>query len=52
MVSPTTVKAQLDSLTSGGSTGIPIARHSRMYLATLSLEPISEVSIAAMKATG
>ena len=38
--------------TSGASTEMPIARHSPMYLATLSLEPISEVSMAAMKWAG
>ena len=36
----------------GGSTAMPISRHSCMYLATLSFDAISEVSIAAMKATG
>ena len=49
---PTAVNDHALSLTSGGSTAIPISRHSWKYLATLSFEDISEVSIAVMNATG
>src|SRR5579864_189058 len=36
----------------GGSTGISISRHSLMYLTTLSVLPICDVSKAAMNSTG
>ena len=37
---------------SGGRTASPMARHSSMYWTSLSERSISEVSSAAMKATG
>ena len=36
----------------GGRTVMPISRHSLMYLTTLAVLPVSEVSSAAMKSTG
>ena len=52
ILSPTTVKYQPLSLMSGGSRPIPMLRHSAVYLAIASVELSSELSIAAMKATG
>ena len=46
------VKLQSLWLTSGGSTVMPISRHSLMYFTTLAVLPVSEVSSAAMKSTG
>ena len=37
--------------TSGGSTGMPISRHSLMYFTTLAVLPVSDVSSAAKKST-
>ena len=45
----TTVKCIVDWFASGGSTSIPIARHSPMYWTILSVFARSEVSRAAMK---
>ncbi len=52
MASPSRVNHQSLSLMSGGRTSIPMAAHSRMYLAIESDEESSELSMAAMKATG
>src|ERR1700728_3596195 len=49
---PTGVKVAADALTSGGSTLIPIRRHSLRYSADLSLSPATEVSSAAMYSAG
>ncbi len=49
---PCGVKFASLTLMSGGSTGMPISRHSLMYFTTLSVLPVSEVSIAAMNSTG
>jgi len=51
-VSPATLNCTADTLTSGGSTRMAIARHSSMYFTILSVSPISEVSSAAMNSTG
>ena len=48
----TTVKNMSDSFTSGGSTRMPISRHSPMYWTILSVFARSEVSSAAMKYDG
>ena len=50
--SSTTVKLLPEALTSGGSTLIPISRHSAMYLTILSVSAASLVSSAAMYSTG
>ena len=47
-----TVKSMSDSLTSGGSTAMPIARASAMNFTTLSMLSLSHVSSAAMNSTG
>ena len=52
MVSPATLKRTWETLTSGGCTRSPIARHSSMYFTILSVSPISDVSRAAMNSTG
>ena len=41
-----------DSLTSGRSTSMPCARASAMYLTTLSVSSLSQVSSAAMNSSG
>jgi hypothetical protein len=51
-VSPATLNCTAETFTSGGSTRIPIARHSSIYFTILSVSPISEVSSAAMNSTG
>jgi hypothetical protein len=51
-MSPATLNCTLEVLTSGGSTRMPIARHSSMYFTILSVSPISDVSRAAMNSTG
>src|SRR5579875_54985 len=52
MCSPTGVKLAADAFTSGGSTLIPVRRHSFRYSADLSLSPAVEVSSAAMYSAG
>jgi hypothetical protein len=52
MSCPTGVKLAADAFTSGGSTLIPIRRHSFRYRADLSLSPAVEVSSAAMYSAG
>ncbi|WP_158591109.1 hypothetical protein [Kocuria tytonis] len=49
---PTGVKFSSDSLTSGGSTVMPMWRHSVRYMASLSLSSPTEVSSAAMYSAG
>ena len=49
---PTTAKLTSDSLTSGGSTSMPISRHSAMYRTTLSVLSRSDVRSAARKWAG
>ena len=48
----TTVKNMSDWFTSGGSTRMPISRHSPMYCTILSVLARSDVSSAAMKYAG
>ena len=50
--SPCGVKLASETLISGASTAMPISRHSLMYLTTSSVEPVTEVSSAAMNSTG
>ncbi len=52
MSSPTGVKLAEEAFTSGGSTRMPIRRHSFRYSADLSLSPAMEVSRAAMYSAG
>jgi hypothetical protein len=52
MSSPTAVNIARDAFTSGGSTLIPIRRHSFRYSADLSLSPATEVSRPAMYSAG
>ncbi len=49
---PTAVKLATDSLTSGGSTLMPMRRHSFRYSADLSLSSRTLVSTAAMYSAG
>ena len=49
---PTGANVATDSLTSGGSTLMPIRRHSFRYSADLSLSSATEVSSAAMYSAG
>ena len=49
---PTGVNMASDAFTSGGSTVMPIRRHSFRYSALLSLSPETEVSSAAMYSAG
>ena len=49
---PTTVKKMSDWFTSGGSTRMPMSRHSPMYTTILSVLARSEVRSAAMKYAG
>ena len=49
---PTGAKFSSDSLTSGGSTLMPIRRHSSRYIASLSLSSPTLVSSAAMYSAG
>ena len=49
---PTAANVATDSLTSGGSTLMPIRRHSLRYSADLSLSSATEVSSAAMYSAG
>ena len=46
------VKSAPEICTSGGSTAMPISRHSLMYLTTFSGLEISELNNAAMNSTG
>jgi hypothetical protein len=46
------VKVAAEAFTSGGSTVMPIRRHSFRYRALLSLSPETEVSSAAMYSAG
>ena len=52
IVSPSTPNEKRETLTSGGRTAMPIARHSSMWTTTLSVFAISEVRSAAMNSTG
>ena len=52
MSRPTAVNVATDELTSGGSTLMPIRRHSFRYSADLSLSSPTEVSSAAMYSAG
>ncbi len=52
MSSPTAVKNPIDSFTSGGSTVMPMRRHSLRYTAILSFESPTLVSRAAMYSAG
>ncbi len=52
IASPCGVNCAPETCTSGGSTAIPISRHSPMYFTTLSGFEVSEVSNAAMNSTG
>lgn len=52
MSRPTGVKVRWDSFTSGGSTVMPMWRHSLRYMASLSLSSPTEVSSAAMYSAG
>ena len=52
MLSPAGVKLAAEICTSGGTTLMPISRHSPMYLTTFSGLEVSEVSSAAMNSTG
>ena len=52
IVSPATLNCTSETLTSGGDTVRPMARHSSMYFTILSVSPISDVSSAAMNSTG
>ncbi len=52
MASPCGVKYASLTLMSGGSTAMPISRHSLMYFTTSSVEPETDVSSAAMNSTG
>ena len=52
MSPPTGVKVAAEALTSGGSTVIPIRRHSFRYSALLSLSPDTDVSSPAMYSAG
>ncbi len=47
-----TANEKRDTLTSGGRTPIPMARHSSMWTTTLSVFAISDVRSAAMNSTG
>ena len=49
---PTGEKSAFEELTSGGSTLMPIRRHSCRYSALLSLSSRTEVSSAAMYSAG
>ena len=50
--SATTVKSAPDWFTSGGSSWMPMSRHSAMYSATFSVESSTEVSRAAIYSLG
>ena len=52
MSSPTEVNRAEEAFTSGGSTLMPIRRHSARYTADLSLSSPTEVSSAAMYSAG
>ena len=52
MSAPTGVKFESEELTSGGSTLMPIRRHSCKYCADLSLSSLTDVSSAAMYSAG
>jgi hypothetical protein len=52
MSAPTAVKFAADEFTSGGSTVMPMWRHSPRYSADLSLSSLTDVSSAAMYSTG
>ena len=52
IVSPSTPNEKRETLTSGGSTPMPMARHSSMWTTTLSVFAISDVRSAAMNSTG
>ena len=52
IASPCGVKYASLTFTSGGSTAMPISRHSLMYFTTSSVLPETEVSSAAMNSTG
>ena len=52
IAAPCGVKFASLTLISGGSTAIPISRHSLMYFTTSSVLPVTDVSSAAMNSTG
>ncbi len=52
MSCPTGVNIAVEAFTSGGSTLMPIRRHSFRYRADLSLSPATEVSRPAMYSAG